>query len=424
MSDSLLVNSTFCGSYMQNEIIPTQDGVIVDCFHNFNDLQLIKNEWDNFISLVCGEIFFTYDWCRTWWKYYGTKRDLAIFVFRSGNEICGILPVFREKLWIGPVSIAAIKMVGSDFMPVTITVPIKQEYIDQVIDRLIEKLKTLWKWHILYLGAICGRYDSLDTLVHAFKSKLGKEYCCELTESDVQTYFAVAPNWEAQVAALASKQRTNVRRTFRETSSKGIEISSNLASEESLSKMFDNFVEMHQKHWQEIGNAGHFGAWPYSKEFHREIAETQLDLNRLRLIEIKFNNIPVGYEYLYRLQDTYCWFLNARSDFENNKRIDYKWIAYRAKIESALNDGIKTIDGMRGMYDYKLLMGGKVLPSHNLFIYSTQFPVMQRVVIFRLLAKFLDILYHKLWRRRMAPRFGIKPRTFWKKWIRSSSLSS
>jgi hypothetical protein len=406
------------------EYLDVNASLFVETYSDFNELAPIRQEWDNFVESLGGEIFLTFDWCRVWWKYYGHKRDLMIFIFRNGGEICGILPLFLEKIWIGPVSIAVIKMVSSDFMPVTITVPIKNRYIDQVVDILITGINARWRWHLLHLGAICGRYDSLDTLINAFKSKLGCKYRCELNESDVQTYFTVANDWEAQIASLASKQRTNVRRTFRETSTKGIEISSHLASKDTLLQMFDNFVQMHQKHWRGIGNAGHFGAWPFSKEFHREIAEIQFALNRLRLIEIKFNNIPVGYEYLYRLQDTYCWFLNARSDFEDNARIDYKWIAYRAKIGCALNDGVKTIDGMRGMYDYKLLMGGKVLPIHNLLIYSTQFPVMQRIFVFRLLSKVLDILYHKIWRRRLAPRSKIKLHTFWRKWILFGPLSS
>lgn len=399
-------------------------GITVEIYHSFEALADQQQEWDHFMESSGSEIFLTYDWCRTWWKYYSHKRNLAIFIFRDGSEICGLLPLFCEKIWLGLLSTSVVKMVSSDFMPVTINVPIKHEYIDQVVDRLITEVNAQWRWHLFYLGPMCGRYNAQDALTNAFKKRLGQKYHIELKESDVQTYFTVANNWDAQIATLASKQRTNVRRAFRETNSKAIEISSQLAAKDTLPQMFDNFVQMHQRHWRAIGQAGHFAAWPFAKEFHREIAEIQFERNRLRLIEVRFNDIPVGYEYLYRLNDTYCWFLNARSDFEDSPRVDYKWVAFHAKIENALKDNVKIIDGMRGMYDYKLLMGGKVVPIKHLFIYSSQFPIKHRVLIFLKLVKFINKLYYRIWRTRLAPKLGYKLTTFWEKWVRLFHFSS
>ena len=170
--------------------------------------------------------------------------------------------------------------------------------------------------------------------------------------------------------------------------------------------------------------AGHFVAWPDAKEFHHEIAKIQYGYNRLRLIEIKFNDTPVGYEYIYRFGDEYCWFLNARVDFESNSRIDYKWIAFHAKVENALKDNVKTIDAMRGMYDYKLLMGGKIMPINNIFVYPADYPSKSRVFIFRLLAKYISIFYYKIWRLRLAPRLNVRLQPFWKKWVRFHPLAS
>ena len=91
---------------IQTEQYTTKDNITVEIYHIFDALANMQQEWDDFIESVGGEIFLTYDWCRIWWKYYGHKRDLTIFVFRNGGEICGILPLFREKIWIGPLSIA------------------------------------------------------------------------------------------------------------------------------------------------------------------------------------------------------------------------------------------------------------------------------------------------------------------------------
>ncbi len=390
----------------------------VEIYDNFETLCTFQPEWDAFMESVDAEIFLSFDWCRIWWKFYGKKRRLAIFVFREENSICAILPLFLEAIWLGPISARVIRIVGADYMPVTVSVPIKRDFTDLVVKMLLKEIEPRWRWDMFYLGALCGKYPLVDQLVHAFKSSLGTSYRFEVKSNDVQTYFQVAKDWDHQVAGLAKNQRTNVRRTYREISGNNISVSSRLASKEEYSQMFNNFVQMHQDHWQQIGKPGHFGAWPASADFHREVGGIQLGLNRLRLIEIKFDDQVVGYEYLYKFNSTYYWFLNARAERRINARIDYKWIAFHKKIENALKDSVSSIDGMRGRYDYKLLMGGKYVPIRNLFIYSKTLPTATRITLFRLLAWLLDVCYSKLWHARIAPRLGVERKVFWDNWIR------
>lgn len=390
----------------------------VDVYKNFDDISALQPEWDAFMESVDAEIFLSFDWCRVWWKYYGKKRQLAIFVFRHQNDICAILPLFFEKLWIGPVFIRAIRIVGADYMPVTVAVPIKENFIEQVINNLIKEITPLGQWDILYLGALCGRYPLTDHLVNAFNNMSGKSYRVDVLPSDVQTYFQVAQGWEQQIAGLAKNQRTNARRAYREINKNNLSVHSTLAERETFSQMFDNFIQMHQTHWQQLGMPGHFGAWPAAVDFHREVASCQLELNRLRLIEIKFDDQVVGYEYIFKFSDTYYWFLNARAEDKISPRIDYKWIAFHEKIENALNDGVRCIDAMRGRYEYKLLMGGKYYQSENLFIYSSTLLKFAKIELFRLLAWFANILYSKIWNARISPRLGIKRKVFWDRWIR------
>ena len=390
----------------------------VEVYEDFEDLYILQPEWDAFMESVDAEIFLTFDWCRCWWKFYGKKRSLTIFVFREENNICAILPLFLETIWLGPISVRAIRIVGADYMPVTVSVPIKKDFIDQVVKMLLKKIEQRWRWDLLYLGALCGKYPLTDQLVHAFKNALGTSYRFEVKSKDVQTYLQVAKDWERQFAGLDKNPKKNVRKTYREVSGNKISVCSVLASEEDLSQRFNNFVQMHQNHWQQLGMPGHFGAWPASFDFHREVASTQLRLNRLRLIEIKFDDQIVGYEYLYKFNNTYCWFLNARAEMKINPRIDFKWISLHETIENALKDSVSCIDLMRGRYDYKLLMGGKYFPIHCIFIYSKALPKLTRIAFFRSFAWFFNVCYSKLWHGRIAARLGIKRKVFWDNWLR------
>lgn len=399
------------------------EGISVISHGDFDTIAPMQKEWDDFIESHDGDIFLTYDWCRIWWKYYGSNRELGLFIIRNGDSLCGIIPLFREIIRIGPVSLRVIKMVSSDYMPVAVNIAIRDKFINQVIAAIVSKIQAHWKWDLIYLGPLSGRYQSVEKLVNAFQRALGESYLCEKTTSDVQTFFTVAPDWDQQVSALGAKQRTNARRTFREIDRRAISISSVRAASDTYIPMFNDFVRMHQAHWRKIGKPGHFGAWRASTSFHREIAGIQLAHDRLRLLEIRFNEQIVGYEYIYRLNGTYFWFLNAREESKDMERVDFKWIAFRTRATCAVEDGVTLIDGMRGKYDYKLAMGGKLLPINNIFVYPINPATRLRVLLFRRAAQWLHIGYYKIWRTRIAPRFGFKLRSLWDKWIRSYLLA-
>jgi len=71
-----------------------QNDIVVEVYDNFEDLLDMQPSWDSFMEEMNAEIFLTYDWCRLWWKYYGKKRDLKVFVFKQNDNISGILPLF------------------------------------------------------------------------------------------------------------------------------------------------------------------------------------------------------------------------------------------------------------------------------------------------------------------------------------------
>jgi len=392
-------------------------------FKNFEEAESIQSEWDRFVEVQTADIFLTYDWCRIWWKYYGKKREPLLFVFRNEGKICGILPMFRERIRLGPVSARVVKLMCTDFSPVTITIPISREYLEAVVSLLLEELGRSDPWNLLYFGAICGRYPDTGVLVEALRTHLGKQWVVEVQEKDVQTYFQVKESWEKQVETLSPRQRTKTRRVYKELRDRGLKLESDFAKQESVSDRFERFVLMHQAQWNCIGMPGHFAEWPSSREYHREMAETQFDRQRLRLLEIRLDGKCIGYEYIYRTGNTYCWFLSARVGLDEENRIDFHRIAFGEKVEKAVRESVKFIDSMRGRYEYKLVMGGELYPISSVFVFPADFPSKLVVIGFRWMVWAMNLGYYKFWRRRIVPRLAMKPRRFLDLWIRSHMLA-
>lgn len=387
---------------------------------NFEELEDIQEEWDKFIESINGEIYLTYDWCRVWWKYYGKGRELQIFIFRNSNGICGVLPVFREKIWLGPFYINAVKIVGTDFTPITVTLPIEKDSMADIIQTFIDQLAQKWPWDVLHIGPICGRYQSFDDLVCAIGKSAVYKSDAKINPRDVQTYFSVANTWEEQVGNLVKSEQKNVKKKYHRLLERGIPVESVIATEQNLVQVFDEFVRIHQSYWQKFGQPGHFASWPLSYEFHKEVSGAQLKKARLRLHEILVDNKCIGISYRYKYGDTYYCYLYSRED---SIKVDFKLIEFAECVKHAQGENIKYLDSMRGIYDYKLRMGGQLLQVKNVFVSPNKYSALIRVACFRTFASVLDICYSKLWRRRIGPRLKIKMGAFSRIWLRTNMLS-
>jgi len=399
--------------------------ISIEVFMSFEELMSIQQEWDEFVESIGCEIFLTYDWCRIWWKYYGKGRDLRVFIFRSNHELVGIIPLFFEKIWLGPMLIRAAKIVGSDFTLAQFSIAIHNQYITQVVQKFFE-LVSEDDWDILHIGPIAGLYRYYDDLRNACEESFGCS-CFVLTENkSVQTYFKLTDTWDEYLSGLNRKERTKLRRHYRlaykTVSDKTVSVVTNYGTIDNVEEMFTGFLRMHQEHWQKLGKLGHFEDWPNAREFHREMAEVQLKRNRLCLIKITLGDCCLGYKYGFVFGDTYCDFLDARSDRNELANVGLGRIIYSEMIKRAIQEKAKWIDSMRGKYKHKLEMGGELYPTRNLYVIPKKPTIVLRVRLFRFLAWLLNLLYYRVWYSRVAPKLPFKRGGLWNIWIRTCGL--
>ncbi len=393
-------------------------------FDGFENIESIRNEWDKFIETIGGEIFLTYDWCRLWWKYYGKDRLLKIFIYRLNGKIVGILPVFMENIWLGPISLQVVKIVGTDFIPITIILPVSNDYLSLVIPAFLNRISALWSWDVLNIGNLSGAYNQIDKLSETLSNTLNNSFVVDLKKTNVQTYFEIANSFEGQLKTLSARQRTKTKRVYKELNNNGISLTSIAANEQNYASFLDAFIAMHQAHWQGLGLAGHFVDWPHALELHKEVASIQIKHDRLRLLKILLNDQCIGYEYIYKFGNTYCWFLSARTDLSDFPRIDFHRIAFGEKINHAVSDNVKWMDAMSGYYEYKLVMGGQLKPVHSFIVHPQKGASNFRYQVFKKIALLLNIIYMKIWRRRLSPRLKISPRPLWSLWIRTHMFAA
>ncbi|UCC98844.1 MAG: GNAT family N-acetyltransferase [Phycisphaerales bacterium] len=394
----------------------------VEAYDDFESLRGIQQKWDQFVESADGGIFLTYDWCRIWWDYYGRDRDLKVFLFHNNDELVGIIPLFFEEIRLGPILVRVGKIVGSDFTPSQFSLPLAKDHLMLVVQAFSRSV-CKYKWDILLIGPLAGLYESSKEVAFLCAEAFGEGYSVKSKTVAEQTYFPLAGSWEEQVYALSKNQRNKFRKNDRVIRRETKQLASRLARSEDFSEIFQSFVEMHQSRWLMTGRRGHFGDWPCSYEFHRDAAASQLKCGRLRLLEVKLGDSPLGYKYGYRFGNKHYAFLDARSVSESRGHLDVGRVLFAEQIRNILKEnGVEYLDSMRGRYEHKLQLGGVLFQIRSIYVCPKKLPLLIRVSVFRALAWLLNLCYYRIWYCRLAPRLPFKHRPLWKIWIRSSEL--
>lgn len=407
--------------------LPENTTVEACVYDSFESLEPTQNQWDAFVESVGCDVFMTYDWQRIWWKYYGADRLLKIFIFRHNSQLVGIIPLFFEKIRLGFVSMICGKIVDSDFSIYAVTLPVCREFLSAVMENFFTNIRTC-DWDALHIGPLAGLYDNFGHILGLCGRCQQNGFRIKTTVTNIQTFFLLAASDGQPIEMMSRKQEKQIRQKYRilyeALGGQGKAITSCFSTEAEFEKSFANFVDMHQRHWQKQNQAGHFGDWPASLEFHHEVALSQLKRGRLRLMEVKTDGQPLGYKYSYKFGDTFVEFLDARADGDHFSRAGLGNIVFYEQLKKAQQEQVRYINSGRGKYEHKLRMGGKFFDMNNIYIFRNSSVAAARVNIFRVCARLLDICYYKIWFSRLAPKLALWRRPLWKLWIRSVAFAT
>lgn len=403
-----------------------KSNVRVKLFCSFEELAALQERWDNLAAWAGSGIFLTYDWCRIWWKYYGKNRDLRVLVFQKDTDLVGIIPLFLETIRLGPVSVRVARLVGSDHTLAQFSLPIVGDHLEAVAEGLAESLLGE-KWDILYIGPVAGLYGHHNALREALRRAFGNTCSISCKQKHVQTYYFVAETWEAQLASLSKNGRKHIRRSYRELGrimqDQPGDLASDCATIQNVDEILHGFVHMHQKQWQKKNRPGHFGDWPDSLDFHREMAHAQLQRGRLRLMQIHWGQRCLAYEYAYRFGEKYFALLCARTNLADVAHVGMGSVMFAELMKAATKERVRYIDDMEAKYDYKLRLGGKLLPMKDIYVVRKQLLCKARARVFRFVSRLLHLGYFRIWYMRIAPKLPLRRRPLWRIWIRSHAFS-
>ena len=405
---------------IHTDSIETNSGEEITCsvYSSFQEIADLQAEWDSFVEAVNGDIYLSYDWCRIWWEFYGKKRHLRIYLFHKDNRLVGVIPIFYEIQWIGPVWLKIAKMVSSDSTICMVNPPVHADFAVTIFRCVIDSLIKKEGCDAVLFGPIGGKYDSLRYLRDAIQGYSDVTLFQDRVLSPYTT-FLLPKTFEDYIQSLDKRQRGNLRRDF-SLLNKSFQITQDVIQAEPIASCeFENFVQMHTAQWKAEGKLGHFHDWPFGSEFNAKMVIEQAKQGRLRLIRLLADGRVVSYQLCYAFGNCWYWRLPARPVGTDWDKYALGRIGLIKEIEMAIAEGVQEIEAGAGHYEYKVKLGGEEHPLYSIMLVRKKLFCQWRAFLFSRFSMLLHLCYYRIWFLRLAPKLPFKRRPLWKLWIRT-----
>ena len=396
-----------------------KEEICCSIYSSIDVIKINREEWDNFVQSVDGDIYLSYDWCAAWCKFYTKNRHLRIFVFRKNNIIVGLVPMFFETVRIWPIDFRLAKPIGSDFTIAIINFPVVTRLAEELFSSVFDYLLNSDGCDAVWIGPVGEKYNALQYLQFTARKSTNARGI-RINSRSIYTIFNLPSTFEEYVNSLSKRQRGNLKRDSN-LIEKNFKMTVDIIRDEMFVEAeFKKFIDMHTIQWKHYNKLGHFNDWPLSIKFNTKIALLNAKYGRLRMHRLILDGRVVSYQLCYAFGNKWYWRLPARLVGDEWDRYALGRIGLIKEIESAIKEEhINEIEAGPGHYEYKIKLGGKELCLYKIFLINKNIGSYCKSIIFLAFARIINYLYYRLWFCKVAPKLPFKRRSLWELWIRT-----
>ncbi len=373
-------------------------------FNSFDEVKDLRQEWDHLVLDCSSPIYMSFDWCDTWWKYYGNKKELLIYMFYQNNNLIGILPLYCEKIGVKFFSLKVIKLVGANLPPKVFNPPLPSEHLSTVFEILLKALFNKG-CDILSIGPVSDNYIE-ENRIRIILSNFSFEKC-KIIFYDHYSYINVPKDFNEYLEMINKREKNaykkNIKKLNRDYKIR-IEFSDNFEESE-----FMNFRFMHSSQWLKQGKLGHFSSWPKGLDYNIALAKKLSEDGKYLLFRLLKNNEAIFYGYGYIFNNTFYFQIFGRSVSSENEKFSLGTIGHCIIMEYMINNGMNRIELGPGYFEYKLNLGAKLEKIYNLRFEAKKLSTKIKKSILSIDKQIYNLFYFKFWYRIVQP---ILPKKF------------
>lgn len=309
--------------------------------------------------------FQSWEWLSTWWKHLGRGRPLAIVAYEDDTPLCA-MALTESSYRHTPLKL--LQWMGAP----------QSDYNDFVGERRREECARAFMRFLTEKrgGRVCDLSDVRAETAALLASSLDLQAC------DAQP-CALLPLPETQEElnrALSGNLRATIKKRMRQLAADFEMVQfSTVESAQDLPQGMDDLFRLHTARLRARGEKGAF-ANESVRAFHREVAAKSLELGKLRLHRLTVNGECRSALYCFRHADTVYYYLGGFDPAFG--RYSPGVLILNFAIRSALDEGARNFDFMRGEEDYKARWSAVFRDNHRLVfggrVWTSRFAVAGR----------------------------------------------
>jgi CelD/BcsL family acetyltransferase involved in cellulose biosynthesis len=389
-----------------------------ETFTSFEDASAIAPEWDALVQRLGGSLYMTFDWCRIWWQHYGAGRELRLIALRSDEGLTGVVPFFLERL-ASPVGRARVaKLVGSDSTLAMVDPPVQPDIAAEGFAIAMRLLFEADRADVVHVGPFSSAIPQVDGMCAAAAAISDVATVVRDAAPGEHTIFELPDGFDAYLGGLSKNSRSNYRRNVNKLN-KAFKFEVDVISDgPELESELEAFMEMHQAQWQAVNKLGHFGDWPASADFTRDLVSALAPADRVRLIRLIADGEVVSYYFCFAFDGVYYWRLPGRLTDEKWDQFALGRVGLMKMMEVAAAEGATSIEAGTGRYEYKEKLNARTVPLRSLTLARRRLASRWRARAALATGDLLHLVYYRGWYLKAAPRLGLRRRALRRSWIR------
>ncbi|HWP82711.1 MAG TPA: GNAT family N-acetyltransferase [Bacteroidota bacterium] len=404
----------------------------VDIISDELEFMRIREKWEELVECAAVTPFQTFTWCFLWWNYFGNnpERKLHILLFRYGDRVVGIGPLFLEsETWFGLRVFRRARFLGCDVAKSPVSCVYHQypltDYLDFVVSPDFEH--DVARCFVKFLQNNPLLYDQVDLVNVPCRSFIWRNVLPELVASgfahridraDECPQIVLPSTMEAYLASLHSSHRRRLRQAMRLLDEEGEVTIEKASTAEQMERMLGELVRLHQLRWNKAGYPGLFFDKRFEM-FQRDVLKEFLSRGWvwLKTVQVagKVVAVRLGFAFKGVLYDYVGGFDHQARESKGRPGL----ALLCSMIDDAIREKFSVVDLLRGGEQYKHELATKLSRNWNLFIENpmTRRTMRDRAVravnlfqnMYQTIARenlVLSVLLREYGSKRMLPRYA------------------
>jgi len=393
-----------------------------EVYRSFVRARALRGRW-NRLAKASGGLFCSFEWCEIWWRHYGANRKLEVYAVWRGDQLIGVMPLFRERLALGGVGLRVVRLVGCDHGVTPVSLALCEGEVETVVERVLSAVDRSAPWDVIHFGPVLGTSEevhrvtsSLACIRSVASARVGQHEHCH-------TFYDLPVSYDKYLASLKSHERRNLRRCARNLVSAHDVALLKPSRDGLMQDTLTRLIALHQAQWTAQGKGGQFVDWPYYESFHRELLRSLTSEGDPVLVDVQVAGQSVAVEYGYFFGSRLYSLVRGVSHAGEWREYSIGRMVHAEMAKVGISLGAVDMDDGRGAFEYKHRLGGRLTCERSVTAIRRGGATWVRFRLALAVAYLHHCLFYRLWFDWLRPRLRLETRPLSTTYIRTQFLS-